>query len=82
MPRVSALKFYRGNRKQADVAQAAGIGLPRYNQIETGRRRLVKPDVARRIAAAVGQPLDAIFAPSAFSIRDIEVAEVPPHSLD
>lgn len=68
---LTALRVKRGHRRQNEIAEKAGLLPSRYNMIETGKIRHVPEDVARRIAEALGEDLDALFLPSSFMPREI-----------
>ena len=57
------LRAHRG-WTQADLARELGVSRQTVNSIETGKYDPSLP-LAFRIAASVGQPIEAIFAPEA-----------------
>jgi DNA-binding XRE family transcriptional regulator len=54
------------------MARRLGIGASRYYMIENGQRPAT-PEIANRIAAIFCVPVEEIFLPQSFTVRDAEV---------
>ncbi|MFF4534022.1 multiprotein-bridging factor 1 family protein [Streptomyces sp. NPDC001407] len=56
-------------QNQAAAAEAAGLGRSGYAMVEGGRTRSLKPDVARRLAAAWGVGVDEVVQAHAAAVE-------------
>lgn len=70
---LTTLRIKRGHRRQNEIAAKAGLIPSRYNMIESGKTKHVPADVARRIAAALGEDVETLFLPSSFMSREVHV---------
>lgn len=56
-----------------EVADAVGMSLAGYQQVETGRNA-VASDQAEKIAKYFGRPIDAFFVPKYYTVRKVTEA--------